>query len=106
MGPEPAAVQAHSKGRRWAAADKARASFYGGGNDVSGSEAVTVLPGGGCNSTPVGFEPTRGDPIGLAGRRLNRSVKVSLMLEAVWSVQADGRLFRHIHWFMYPSRRD
>ena len=70
-------MQAHSKGRRWAAADKARASFYGGGNDVSGSEAVTVLPGGGCNSTPVGVEPTRGDPIGLAGRRLSRSAKVS-----------------------------
>ena len=32
-------------------------------------------------TTPVGFEPTRGDPIGLAGRRLNRSAKVSLMLE-------------------------
>ena len=31
-------------------------------------------------TTPVGFEPTRGDPIGLAGRRLNRSAKVSLML--------------------------
>ena len=28
-------------------------------------------------ATPVGFEPTRGDPIGLAGRRLNRSAKVS-----------------------------
>ena len=28
-------------------------------------------------STPVGFEPTRGDPIGLAGRRLNHSAKVS-----------------------------
>ena len=28
-------------------------------------------------TTPVGFEPTRGDPIGLAGRRLNRSAKVS-----------------------------
>jgi hypothetical protein len=27
--------------------------------------------------TPVGFEPTRGDPIGLAGRRLNHSAKVS-----------------------------
>ena len=26
----------------------------------------------------MGFEPTRGDPIGLAGRRLNRSAKVSL----------------------------
>ena len=28
-------------------------------------------------STPVGSEPTRGDPIGLAGRRLSRSAKVS-----------------------------
>ena len=31
-------------------------------------------------TTPVGFEPTRGDPIGLAGRRLNRSAKVSLTI--------------------------
>jgi hypothetical protein len=30
--------------------------------------------------TSVGFEPTRGDPIGLAGRRPNRSAKVSLQL--------------------------
>ena len=30
------------------------------------------------NTTPVGFEPTRGDPIGLAGRRLSHSAKVSL----------------------------
>ena len=28
-------------------------------------------------STPVGFEPTRGDPRSLAGRRLSRSAKVS-----------------------------
>lgn len=28
-------------------------------------------------STPVGFEPTRGDPIGLAGQRLSRLAKVS-----------------------------
>ena len=28
-------------------------------------------------ATPVGFEPTRGNPIGLAGRRLSRSAKVS-----------------------------
>ena len=33
-------------------------------------------------TTPVGFEPTRGDPIGLAGRRLNRSAKVSLVLKS------------------------
>ena len=30
-----------------------------------------------AKTTPVGFEPTRGDPIGLAGRRLI-SAKVSL----------------------------
>ena len=29
-------------------------------------------------TTPVGFEPTRGDPIGLADLRLSRSAKVSL----------------------------
>ncbi len=29
------------------------------------------------SATPVGFEPTRGYPIGLAGRRLNHSAKVS-----------------------------
>ena len=34
-------------------------------------------------TTPVGFEPTRGDPIGLAGRRLNCSAKVSLLKLAV-----------------------
>ena len=28
-------------------------------------------------TTPVGFEPTQGDPIGLAGRRLSHSAKVS-----------------------------
>ena len=33
---------------------------------------------GHSKSTPVGFEPTRGDPIGLAGRRLNHSAKVSM----------------------------
>jgi hypothetical protein len=29
----------------------------------------------------VGFEPTRGDPIGLAGRRLSHSAKVSMLQE-------------------------
>ena len=37
-------------------------------------------------STPVGFEPTRGDPIGLGGRRLNRSAKVSLMLSSEYTL--------------------
>ena len=30
--------------------------------------------------TPVGFEPTRAEPTGLAGRRLNHSAKVSRWL--------------------------
>ena len=46
----------------------------------------------------MGFEPTRGDPIGLAGRRLNRSAKVSLhlgdkqgveVIDMNWAVFAD-----------------
>ena len=41
--------------------------------DVS-PQPLTRFP----QTTPVGFEPTRGDPIGLAGRRLSRSAKVSL----------------------------
>ena len=39
------------------------------------------------NTTPVGLEPTRGDPIGLAGRRLNRSAKVSLVRSARESIR-------------------
>ena len=39
-------------------------------------------------ATPVGFEPTRGDPIGLAGRHLNRSAKVSLRGHTVMCVAA------------------
>ena len=35
-------------------------------------------------TTPVGFEPTRGDPIGLAGRRLSHSAKVSLWHAKSW----------------------
>ena len=30
-----------------------------------------------ARTTPVGFEPTRAEPTGLAGRRLNHSAKVS-----------------------------
>ncbi len=48
-------------------------------------------------TTPVGFEPTRGDPIGLAGRRLNRSAKVSLLVTT--SVVPGGRQVVH-----YPPR--
>ena len=39
-------------------------------------------------TTPVAFEPTRGDPIGLAGRRLSRSAKVSLAGHTVMCVSA------------------
>ena len=37
------------------------------------------VPSTSVHATPVGFEPTRGDPIGLAGRRLSHSAKVSMM---------------------------
>ena len=40
------------------------------------SQQLQALRG---KATPVEFEPTRGDPIGLAGRRLNRSAKVALL---------------------------
>ena len=42
-------------------------------------------------STPVGFEPTRGDLIGLAGRRLNHSAKVS----CDWSQDSTSTQARH-----------
>ena len=42
------------------------------------THAYTTAAGTAGKATPVGFEPARGDPIGLAGRRLNRSAKVSL----------------------------
>ena len=48
-------------------------------------------------ATPVGFEPTRGDPIGLAGRRLGHSAKVSLVRanrENVSSGQTSVSLMR------------
>ena len=52
----------------------------------SGQNGVVALT---KKTTPVGFEPTRGDPIGLAGRRLNRSAKVSMPLGLLY------RLARH-----------
>ena len=42
-----------------------------------------------AKTTPVGFEPTRGDPIGLAGRSLNRSAKVSLI---------PAEEIKHVHY--------
>ena len=52
------------------------------------THAYTTAAGTVGKATPVGFEPTRGDPIGLAGRRLNRSAKVSLSALS-WSMQED-----------------
>lgn len=48
-------------------------------NEEDGCVSLTLLSQI-LKTTPVGFEPTRGDPIGLAGRRLNRSAKVSSAL--------------------------
>ena len=49
--------------------------------DVAASFGVCKLPKikKKERATPVGFEPMRGDPIGLAGRRLNRSASVSFV---------------------------
>ena len=41
-------------------------------------------------TTPVGFEPTRGDPIGLAGRRLSHSAKVSVTLNLEEAASNDA----------------
>ena len=51
-------------------------------DNAEASSAITVS----CKSTPVGFEPTRGDHIGLAGRRLNRSAKVSTYIVRTFSL--------------------
>ena len=47
------------------------------------------------NTTPVGFEPTRGDPIGLAGRRLNRSAKVSLASQGCFILKPNETAHTH-----------
>ena len=46
-------------------------------------------------TTPVGFEPTRGDPIGLAGRRLNRSAKVSLASQGCFILKPNETAHAH-----------
>ena len=53
-------------------------------------------------TTPVGFEPTQGDPIGLAGRRLNHSAKVSVssLKKVAIAVNYRGRSRPH-----FPLRR-
>ena len=54
---------------------------------VMGKKALKILGGPTKQkATPAGFEPARGDPIGLAGRRLNHSAKVS-MIEALCYVR-------------------
>ena len=51
-----------------------------------------------CKTTPVGFELTRGKPIGLAGRRLNRSAKVSLSVcrERVQTAASNGLSYLNV----------
>ena len=55
------------------------------------------------NTTPVGFEPTRGDPIGLAGRRLNRSAKVSLASQGCFIVKPKETA--HAHFTLSTTSR-
>ena len=58
--------------------------FLSQGEDEASCNFLWGLPGQArkhtrknLKATPAGFEPARGDPIGLAGRRLNHSAKVS-----------------------------
>jgi hypothetical protein len=44
-------------------------------------------------TTPVGFEPTRAEPTGLAGRRLNHSAKVSLIAYEIHSTEIAVMLY-------------
>ena len=53
----------------------------------SGQRGVAALT---KKTTPVGFEPTRGDPIGLAGRRLNHSAKVSIWTEMYQEMRMEA----------------
>ena len=57
-----------------------------------------------AKATPVGFEPTRGNPIGLAGRRLSRSAKVSSgkgqglkYVSRSGALQCSRRIVEHVH---------
>ena len=56
-----------------------RPSSFGAAVAIGEKSGPCLSPLGDADgSTPVGFESTQGDPIGLAGRRLNHSAKVSL----------------------------
>ena len=64
-------------------------------------------------ATPVGFEPTRADPIGLAGRRLNRSAKVSASAHTRINIdihilgtliRSVGQVVRALHRFLDMRR--
>ena len=59
--------------------------------DISRQEAPTLI----WKTTPVGFEPTRGDPSGLAGRRLNRSAKVSSTVPSLSKINTSTSDFYH-----------
>ena len=61
---------------------------------AQGCVSSSPVQQGNLEATPVGFEPTRGDPIGLAGRRLNCSAKVSSNLAPLCRVLAPQCRFR------------
>ena len=56
-------------------------------------------------ATPVGFEPTRGDPISLAGRRLSRSAKVSLNTDSCFGLVRLLLQVRAVAWIGYKDCR-
>ena len=56
-------------------------------------------------STPVGFKPTRGDPIGLAGWRLSRSANVSSAKSASQLHSSPGSHVTVSLCFLCPSPR-
>jgi hypothetical protein len=76
--------------------------FLGTGKQCSASgqdsktymEALQADESAMTENDTVGFEPTRGDPIGLAGHRPNRSAKVSLQLGFLLR---PGPLREHAH---------
>ena len=58
------------------------------------------IPASNATATPMGFEPTRAEPIGLAGRRLDHSAKVS------WKHQNQYPALRSLLFYRRPSPCD
>ena len=73
----PATTLSRARQLRESSSESGSAHGWGGGRPSRYGGTALLLR---LRTTPVGFEPTRGNPIGLAGRRLNCSAKVSLMI--------------------------